>query len=177
MTVTVFQTTFETSLWGLQDVRVSIIGPPSEFKIGVDFAPKERKKVELPFGLKPPKRPRKPNKKKKNIAKKGGELPPDIAPVYSDDNDNDSAHADNESNDSDSDLQKSDLDEFEPGLHDPNQLEEPQEEIAHPTVAAQAEENAVGSAYESFQEDVAMRVRLAASHRSGSSFFQEMLAL
>lgn len=47
MTVTVFQTTFETSLWGLQDVRVSIIGPPSEFKIGVDFAPKERKKVSF----------------------------------------------------------------------------------------------------------------------------------
>ena len=126
----------------MQDVRVSIIGPPSEFKIGVDFAPKEKKTAELPFGLKLPKRPRKPNKKKKNIAKKGGELPPDTASVHRDDND--SADADNESNDSDlpknSDLDlDDDWSEFEPGVHDPNQLEEPQEEIAHPTVAAQEE--------------------------------------
>ncbi len=189
MSISIYKCKFETTVWGIQELRVSTHGEPEHLSIKAGASGQTsnaKRKVDLPFGLKLEKKQRKKRKSKtqKHKASERAMRKSEVLQVFAADGNGDSDGSSNDlDNGSDSDSDPKSEDE-EDDLFDQNfdidssdsdaeagGQEAAAEELMVPTASAVAEARSVDVAFSEYKSDCKYKSAMAKACATGSSYF------
>ena len=189
MSISIYKCKFETTVWGIQELRVSTHGEPEHVSIKAGASEQTsaaKRKVDLPFGLKLEKKKRKKRKPKtqKHKASERAMRKSEVLQVFAADGNGDSDGSSNDpdnGSDSDSDPksedeeddlfdQKFDIDSSDSDAKAGGQEAAP-EELMVPTVSAAAEAKSIDVAFSEYKSDCKYKSAMAKAYATGSSYF------